>query len=54
MRNKGIDYDLVTVAPAVLLHLSDRRKLQIGARIDVLGRNLDKGVGGFISLWVTP
>ncbi|WOI53404.1 hypothetical protein [Parvularcula sp. LCG005] len=48
----GIDYDLVTLAPSRVFKVGRRSHLQIGARFDVAGENIDRGHGAFIALWV--
>ena len=48
----GVDYDLTQVAPSLVVRLSERFRLQLGATMDVSGRRVDLGTGGFVALWV--
>ena len=48
----GVDYDLTQVAPSLVLRLTGRMRMQVGATFDVAGRDVDLGTGGFVALWV--
>ncbi|NNU15911.1 hypothetical protein HK107_06190 [Parvularcula sp. ZS-1/3] len=47
----GTDYDLGQVAFSYVAPLREDWSLQIGARQDVYGRNLDTGTAAFFSIW---
>ncbi len=47
----GVDYDLVTLSPSIVLPARGKHKLQLGATIDLHGRNVDNGYSAFISFW---
>ena len=48
----GVDYDLTQAAPSLVLRVRERWRLQVGATVDLAGRNVDLGTGGFVALWV--
>ncbi|WP_156032333.1 hypothetical protein [Parvularcula oceani] len=48
----GVDYSLYQIAPSVVLPLFGRVALQLGARADLAGENVDLGRGAFVALWV--
>ncbi|WP_370335373.1 hypothetical protein [Parvularcula marina] len=50
----GAEFDLVTVAPSLVMRASPHVRIQFGARRDVVADGLDAGTGGFIALWVEP
>ncbi|MEM9421365.1 MAG: hypothetical protein AAF986_02470 [Pseudomonadota bacterium] len=47
----GLDYDLISLSPSIVIPGWRKSKLQIGAKIDLYGRNVDPGYGAFISIW---
>ncbi len=49
----GVDYDLTTLSPSIVLPVTERTQVQIGGGVDLAGRNLDKGGRLFVALWVT-
>ncbi len=50
-RPGGADYDVLILQPSLVLRQRRRWAVQGGVSYEAAGRNLDRGIGYFISLW---
>jgi hypothetical protein len=50
----GLDYSVMTMAPSVVLPLTQRYKIQFGANVDLATDGIDAGKGLFMGLWYAP